>query len=514
MPPLTEPTRMTPRDLWRRRVDLTPGTPFLCQPDEQLTFAEVDARVRAVAGALQSVGISKGTRVLVGGANSSSLVVVHTAVRELGAILVPLVPGLSGPELAYQVRHSQAAHMVADRTILDPLAAHKDILDSCRTVDLTEDMPDLLAHRPVDDTRLEPVTDRDPWAIFYTSGSSGQPKGVVLPAGSFASTGHGYVQRFGIDAGDNYFLPLTLGHAVGGITAQAIALTAGCRLSVADRFSPTRFWPKVRESEATVSILFPAQLNLLLEVAEDEEPVDTDPFRLAITHAVNEPFRRRFGVELGVCWGMTETGATSTGSPPGDPLVASNGYVGAPMHGVEIAVTDWSGNPLPPNVEGEIRLRHEHVMLGYLDDRTATESTLRNGWIRSGDRGEISPDGGLFYRGRLKNMIKRSGENIAPEQVEAALGRVPGVGECLVFGVPDPIRTEEVAAIVVVDDRIADEQMLTEAVAEELAIWKVPRFVLLRHATLPRLPNGKLNRREAIGQVPVEQFWDRSSHVG
>lgn len=510
---LTEQTPQTPRDLWRHRVEATPNAPFLYQDDAHLTFAEADARVRSVAGALQADGIKKGIRVLVGGANSNDLVLLHLAVREVGGVLVPLVPGLSGSELAYQVEHSQAAHMLADRTILDPLAAHAEVLDRCQVTDLTRDAARLWEHPQVDVSRLDPITDQDPWAIFYTSGSSGRPKGVVLPAGGFVSTGLGYVQRFNISAEDNYILPLTLGHAVGGITAQAIALTAGCRLTITDRFSPKGFWKTVRESRATVSILFPAQLNLLLEVSDGKHPVDTDPFRLVITHAVNGPFRRRFGVELGVCWGMTETGATSTGSLPHDPLLSADDYVGVPMEGVEIAVTDCSGNPLPPNTQGEIRLRHTHVMHEYLDDAEATQNTLINGWIRSGDRGEISPEGALYYRGRLKNMIKRSGENIAPEEVEAALSRVPGVLECLVFGVPDRIRTEEVAAIVIVDERVTDARALTTALAQDLTTWKVPRFVLLQRTTLPRLPNGKINRREAIGHAQMAQYWDRDAHA-
>src|SRR5690606_28763348 len=98
------------------------------------------------------------------------------------------------------------------------------------------------------------------------------------------------------------FLPLTVGHAVGGITAQAVAITAGCRLTVEDRFSPNRFWDSVAENGATFSILFPAQLNLLMEVASDEGPAAAGPLRLVITHAPNKAFERRFGVTLAVCW--------------------------------------------------------------------------------------------------------------------------------------------------------------------------------------------------------------------
>lgn len=469
--------------------------------------------MRRVAAALRAMGVRGGTRVLIGGRNSVDLIVIHTALRHLGAVLVPLVPGLSQAELSHQVRHSKAEYLVADDAVLQALDPAETAAEGClRTVvDFPRELASWLAQPPLEDSLLDAHTDRDPWAIFYTSGSSGLPKGVVLPAGSFPSVGRGYVERFGITAHDNYFLPLTVGHAVGGITAQAVAITAGCRLTIEERFSPRRFWTSVAENSATCSILFPAQLNLLMEVA-DEAPTAT-PLRLVITHAPHAAFARRFGVTLGVCWGMTETGATSTGSRIPDPLTDTEGYVGIPMDGVEVGIFDETGKRLAPGQVGEIWLRHEYVMFEYLDDPAATAATLQDGWVRSGDRGRLTLDDELFYLGRIKNMIKRSGENISPEEVEISLHNVPGVQECVVFGVPDRIRTEEVAALVVSDDDGLDEQKLMSAIAEELAVWKLPRYVLLRATRLPRLPNGKINRRLAIQSVSIEQFWDRRAHA-
>ena len=157
-----------------------------------------------------------------------------------------------------------------------------------------------------------------------------------------------------------------------------------------------------------------------------------------ITHTWHDAYLQRFGGDLALCWGMTETGAASTGGHPGERPIRP-GFVGRGMHDVELAIVD-----------GEIRLRYRHRMLEYLDDAVATAETVTpDGWVRSGDVGELDDEGRLFYGGRIKNMIKRSGENISPEELENALVEHGEVSEVLVIGVPDPIRTEEVAVIVV-----------------------------------------------------------------
>ena len=197
---------------------------------------------------------------------------------------------------------------------------------------------DLLRHDPLPVEPLDGYDDRSLMAILYTSGSTGRPKGVMLPSGSFFSCGQAFAERYGILEDDNFILPVPLAHATGALTAQSIALHAGCRLTVVDRFSPSAFWAQVAETGATVTILFPAQLNLLLEVEHESPPPGPTPLRLVITHAWNERFRQSFGVELATVWGMTETGALCVGSAPGED--GGEGFIGAPMIGVDVKIAD------------------------------------------------------------------------------------------------------------------------------------------------------------------------------
>jgi len=510
----------TGRKLWQARVRDTPGRRFLHAENRTWTVAEFDRAQRSVAAGLAALGVNRGDRVLIGMSNRAETVMVLFAVQELGAVAIPLQGELTFHELAFRINHSQSAILVAD----DPIAALIEprlgefaqlrtlvsenpaaMGDGGRVVPIAE----VAAHDPIEPADLPGHSDQDPAMVLYTSGSTGRPKGVVLGAGVFPSAGRAFVEHFGLREDDNYFLPLTMGHAIGALVAPAIATWAGAALSVVPKFSPSVFWQQIADVSATVSILFPAHLNLLMETAGSAPAAGESTLRLIITHVWLEAFRQRFGVELSTVWGMTETGALCSGSEPGY-HGQWEGYVGTPMRGVDIGVFDESFRRLPPGEVGEIALRHDQVMLGYLDDPDATKATLVDGWVRSGDYGEVDAEGRLFFRGRLKNMIKRSGENISPEEVENVLAEHPDVVECLVFSVPDRLRTEEVAAVVVTRGDVAPDSLYDFAAAR-LSRVKLPRFLQLDGEPLARLGNGKIDRTGIKRGFHAETAWDRES---
>jgi crotonobetaine/carnitine-CoA ligase len=502
-------------------VDESADRKFLCHDGKQWTFGEVDERMRRLATGLRELGVGLGTRVAVGMENSAKTFMVHAALRELGAVMIPVMPGLTAAEVSYQLNHSRPELTIAGESIGSALAAvveHEP--DLCRLlVDDGSDgdgprgvasLDELLERSPLDPgERLAGYDDRSPSLILYTSGSTGRPKGVVLPAGALPSAGIGYADRFAISADDTFFLCMPMSHGVGALVAPGMALGSGCRLAIEQRFRPSRFWGAVERVGGTVSILFPAQLNLLLETEGQAPAANTSTLRLAITHAWLPAFHERFGTELGLCWGMTETGGTSTGTDSSHRGEGGPGYVGEAMDGVELAIMDEAARPLPPNVEGEICLRHAHCMLEYLDDAETTGQTVVDGWVHSGDRGHLDERGGLHFAGRIKNMIKRSGENVSPEELQSVLEQCETVSESLVFGVPDPIRTEEVAAVVVArPGHELDVDELAAFASARLARWKRPRYVAVAEAPLPRLTNGKIDREAVLAGFRRESCWD------
>jgi crotonobetaine/carnitine-CoA ligase len=509
----------TGRQAWRRRVQLSAARPFLHFEGRTWTYGEVDEQAARCAAALAGLGIGQGTRVMVGLGNRPETLFLLVAVLQLGAVAVPLQGGLTFDELAFQIEHCEGHILLADGPVaaavlprIGELAAITHIVTDDPTPVPIRSTPlaELMSAPPLPWSELPGHDDRSPALIMYTSGSTGRPKGVILPAGAFASAGAAFDDRFGFGPDDNYFLPLTMAHALGVVTAPAMAIMAGGQLTLADRFSPARFWAQVAESAATVSILFPTHLNLLLETADGAPADGASTLRLVITHSWNERFRERFGAELALVWGMTETGALCTGSAPGR-RSERDGFVGWPMVGVQVQVRDEAGTPLGPDETGEICLHHPHAMLGYLKDPQATGLTLRDGWVFSGDLGSLDANGCLYFQGRKKNMIKRSGENISAEEVENVFAALPGVGECLVFGVPDPTRTEEVALVATVRVGVEAATLLAQA-SEKLVRWKLPRYVVISDRPLPRLGNGKVDRAGLRRAFDPTAAYDREQH--
>jgi crotonobetaine/carnitine-CoA ligase len=228
-----------------------------------------------------------------------------------------------------------------------------------------------------------------------------------------------------------------------------------------------------------------------------------------VTHIDHPGFRERFGIEMATIWGMTET-LVCVGSDPGYAGELGQGYIGYPWPGAEVAVFDpETFERLGPGRHGELCLRHPQVMLGYLNDEEATARTLVDGWVRSGDRAIMDHSGRPYFAGRFKSMIKRSGENVSAEEVENALARHPSVAECVVFGVPDRIRSEEVAAVVV---RRAGAELdpgeLRESCADALVRWKLPRYIVVQDEPLPRLPTSKVDRVTISAELDPATAWD------
>lgn len=494
-------------------MELSAARPFLHFEGRTWVYGELDEQASRYAGALARLGVGQGTRVMVGLSNRPQTMIMLIALLQLGAVAVPLQGGLTFAELAFQIEHCEGTILIADDTVAATVLARIGELSAVTQViaddsaAATTPLSALADGPPLAWRELPEHTDLSPALILYTSGSTGRPKGVVLPAGAFASAGAAFNDRFGFGPDDNYFLPLTMSHALGVVTAPAMAIMAGGSMTLADRFSPSRFWSQVARSGATVSILFPTHLNLLMETQDGAPSAGESCLRLVITHAWNERFRTRFGAELALVWGMTETGALCTGSEPGQ-RGDREGFVGTPMLGVHVRVCDQLRHSLGPGESGEICLHHPHAMLGYLKDPEATSRALVDGWVHSGDLGTLDDEGRLYYLGRIKNMIKRSGENISAEEVEDVFAALPGVRECVAFGVPDPIRSEEVALVVAVRAGTGAKTLLEQA-GEKLVRWKLPRYLTTTDKALPRLGNGKVDRVTLRRDFDTKAAYDR-----
>lgn len=522
-PGLTAAT--TGRACWHSLVQRSGERTYLRVGQQSWTFAEADTQMRSLARGLRSLGVGAGTRLAVGLENTADVVFSHLAVAELGAVMVALVPGLGAAELRYQIDHSEAEVLlldgrVAEAVLSDPVSpgngeetgavravvTRPESAERVRGAAVTT-FEQLYAHAPLDHAELDGYGPLSPSLLLYTSGSTAAPKGVVLPAAAVADVGRDFAGQFGVTGEDIFLLPFTAAHGVGGLVVPGLVLASGCALVLEPGFSPSRFWSRVAATGATVTLLFPAQMQLLQRFGADPGRGESS-LRLVITHVYDQAFRDRFGVEVATVWATTEAASHGTGSEQGYAGGRPDGYVGYPFRGTELQIRDSSGAVLPTGEVGEIFVRHPRMMLGYLRDPGATAAVIQGDWAASGDLGSLQPDGALIFHGRLKNMVKRSGENISPEQVENTLREHDSVVEAVVFGVPDPVRTEELAAVVQVRSNV-DPGTLSGFVAERLARWKAPRYVIVTDGDLPRLPNGKVNKVRVRDGFDIESAWDR-----
>jgi carnitine-CoA ligase len=354
---------------------------------------------------------------------------------------------------------------------------------------------------------------RDPFgtfAIMYTSGSTARPKGVMLPEAGLWATGHAVADRLGLTPASHLACVLPLFHAGGTHLALASAIAAGCRFTLAASFSARGFWPFVRECGATHVNLVPGMISILQRTPPAAVSDRDHGLRVVVTAAASEGFARRFGVQICTTWSMTEVSAMGTMTRPGVGL-ADRG-VGWPLReDVEIGIFDSGGTRCRPGEQGEIWCRHPFVMSGYLDDDAATAAAMADGWVRSGDLGVVDEDGSLFFRGRLKNLIKRHGENISGDELEDVLSGHAAVLECLVFGVADPVRTEEACAVVVADEPASGfaERLAGWCAGQGMPDWKIPRYIAVRTDLLPRLPGGKADRRAVVADLAGTPVFDR-----
>lgn len=485
-------------ELWGGRLLASPHAPFVVSRGQSWSYQEFDQLVAATVERLDSLGVRSGEGLAIQGPNTPERIALHFAAQLRGLVTVPLLEGLTPTECARVIAHSGPSWVVT--------TPGGTALDTGTRVFQDDDNVVLDRHQRLTDNdiaEMHRIVDRGAGWIIYTSGSSGTPKGVVLPRQSFASCGVGYSTAFGVEADDRLLLCFPMGHAIGTHTIPSVALVKGASIALVERFSVSNFWRDVSDLKATTAILFPSQLTLLSDAAETAAGEAGDsPLRLVITHELHAAFAKRFPkVELATVWGMTETGVIGTGERGGQPGRQMN-LVGKPMpvEGAEVSVIDEQGQPQSPGQPGEIAFRNPvGQMLEYFREPQLTSLTVVDRWVRSGDLGVLTADG-LVFLGRLKNIIKRAGETIIADEIEHLLESHPAVFECSVCAVPDRTYTEEVGVVVFARPE-TDVESLRAWLQSQLATWKVPRYWLMIDDRLPRLENHKLARQAILAML-------------
>ncbi len=459
-----------------------------------ITYAGAASRVDELRAAYAAAGYGPGHRVGLMLENRPECFFHFLALNGLGVGVVPLSAELRPAELEYLVRHSEIVLGVAAQT---RLAALRSVVPELPVI--AGDAPPPLALRSPASIISGLQTE---CALLYTSGTTGRPKGCVLSNDYFLRAGRWYATIGGLCAlreGDRLITPLPLTHMNAlAYSTMAMIEIGGCIVQL-DRFHPRTWWDSVRESQASIVHYLGVMPSMLLGLAPD--PSDRDHavrfgFGAGVDRRHHAAFEARFGFPLLEAWAMTETGAGAVVIANREPRHVGTNCFGHPEPAVDIRI-------MPDDGELLVRAAGPDPRAGffteYLKEPEITESVWAGGWFHTGDIVRAGPDGELYFVDRKKNVIRRSGENIAAVEVESVLRRHPAVAEVAVAAVPDDLREEEVFACIVlrtpVDDPDALAAEIVRAALEDLSYFKVPGWVAFVDA-LPLTASQKVARGE------------------
>jgi long-chain acyl-CoA synthetase len=471
--------------------------PYLFYYDRTISYGELGERVNRLAGALRELGVRRGDIVHVMLPNSPEALYCYFAIQKLGAVAGPINGAWRARELEYVLRDSGArALIIADRhlTELEPIRAGcprlQTVIDDATLAVLLEGTAAPVACD---------AGEGEAAYIFYTSGTTGSPKGVLLSHRNVVADLRSFQQAMQLEEGYRILVFLPLFH-VNAMLTSVSTLDRGGAVVLRAQFSAREFWPTVERYQVSFFSAVPAVYAILLaEPARAEH--DRRSLRFGICGAAPMPvetlrqFERAFGVPIIEGYGLTEGTCVSTINPRvGTRKVGS---IGLPCPGQEVRIVDERGQELPAGARGEIVIRGEVVMLGYHGRPAETAETLRGGVLHTGDVGYRDEDGYIFIVDRLKDLVIRGGENIYPKEIDDLLASHPAVREAACVGVPDAVLGEELKAYVTLREGASvgpDE--LRDYCAARLAPYKVPRYVQILARDFPRNAVGKVLKKE------------------
>ena len=483
--------------------------PAIIYRDEHVSFAELYARSCRLADVLRQWGLSAYDRLGVFLPNCPDYIFSYFAVFVSGGVMVPLDFMLSTPELCHFIQHSQCTFLITRpkkgidyRELLQRCPSLKKILlvDDEQGEYIQQDGFARLADWTLGPTDFSSpaVNPGDPAAIFYTSGSTGHPKGVVLTYAHLDNPVNCITHFLKPTWDDSYLCAGIPFSHVGGLDYILFMLSFGSTLVLMDRFMPLEALRFIERYKPTIFCIVPSMFVALLSLKECDR-FDLSSLRhLAVFGAPSSPaLLRRFhqlcpNARLSNGWGMTETAAPNTYSPNDVNKINSIGPFGV---GMEAKVVDENGQALASGNPGELWVRGKAVMAGYYNEPELTREIMTSdGWLKTGDIARQETDGNFYLCGRKKEMIKVAGEIVMAPEVEDVFHRHPAVKDVAVIGVADKMRGEVPKAFVVLREaaQVAPEE-LKFFLKEHLAHFKIPHFIEIRDS-LPKNRTGKVDK--------------------
>lgn len=483
------------------------------QDGTRWTYGEFHKRVRATAAGLQRLGVGQGGHVVVWLPNGPSALTVWFAINYIGAVYVPFNIAWRGRVLEHALQIADAALVVAHQGLVERFDGLEWRLPAARVIVGGAGREGWIGEAALFEAPGEPAPpSRDimPWdlhSILYTSGTTGLSKGVLQP----------YLQQYAIATGgsflsedDRYLMTLPLYHQ-GGVTGVYRMFFRGGTVIMVDAFDTSSFWSTVRATSATSATLLGAMAKFLAKQApSDQDRAHT--LRSVIMSPLEDhhQFARRFGVDVYSVYNMTELGAPlETLANP-----VETGTCGRARPGFELRLVDQNDCEVPVGQAGELVVRTDMpwaLSTGYAKDPAATANAWRNGWFHTGDLFTRDAAGNYYFCDRLKDAIRRRGENVSAFEVESEILAHPCVQEAAVVAVPSDHSEDEILAVLApVPGREIDPRDVLEFLRPRLAHFMIPRYIRIL-PSLPKTESQKVQKQVLRDQGLVPGTWDREA---
>lgn len=484
---------------------------------EEISFAQALAIIDGLRDRYCAAGWTSGSRVGLLVENRPAFFWHWLALNALGISIVPINADFRDAELQYLISDANLALVVAlpshHQRLADAAAALNHPLQVC-----SHELDSPVPAAPTSDANVHGEPDLNTeCALLYTSGTTGSPKGCILPNEYFLVAGVIYREMGGVcpvrPGKERLLSPLPLVHMNAMACSSVAMILTGGAIILVDRFHPSSWWATVRDTQASIIHYLGVMPAILLRMPASEQDKQHDVrfgFGAGVSKADHAPFEQRFGIPLSEGWAMTETGMGAAILANHEPRKIGTANFGQLPVGVEARVVDEQGADCQAGENGELLVRRAGAdpslgfFKGYLNKEDATREAWEGGWFHTGDIVRADADGYYYFIDRKKNVIRRSGENIAALEVEAVLVQHPGIAACGVAPVPDEIRGDEVMACVVVsDDAKAGSEAEQRAFAqdvmrfclERLAYYKAPGYLAFVDK-LPLTATQKVQRSE------------------
>jgi crotonobetaine/carnitine-CoA ligase len=503
-------------NLLAARAAAAPDQVFLRDVEgNQFTYGELQDRVLRWASALQGAGVGAGDTVVTMLPSGLEAFAIWLGVASLRAIEVPLNTAYRGPMLEHTVNNAEARLAVVTAAYVAQFDEVRGALTTLERIVVPDGADAGFADEAEPAKGLEPAAYHDIACMIYTSGTTGPSKGVLMPWGEL----HQFVTALPdniLKPGGVHYLCLPVFH-VSGKSGIYICAHHDASMVVRDTFSLTEFWSDVRTFGATSTGLIGVMASFLMAMPEQPDDADNPLENVSMGPLVAEveDFKRRFGVQVSTGYGMTEIGVPMASDGWNLANGTSCGRIRTGYPGYEVRVVDELERPLGPGEVGELIVRTAEpftMNAGYFNMPAETAHAWRNGWFHTGDAFKYDEDGNYYFVDRIKDAIRRRGENISSFEVEAYVSRHPAVQECAAVAVPAEHSEDEVKVVVVVADGAElDPKELIEFLIPTMPRFMIPRYVEVIDA-LPKTPTMRVRKVELRAEGAVtDSTWDREA---